>query len=181
MTREETERMAEGIVRLRDEILRRREPDAEGGAVELTPAQGAALRAAVRLGPLRVGELARALGVSVATASRTVDGLAALGLVERTGDPADSRAVRVCPTAKGVEEQGLRRAGFVRALERLLEELSEAERARLADSLETLSALLVARATAEDEDAGASARRYEPASRRRTPARSASVDPAARR
>jgi hypothetical protein len=40
MKREETERMAEGIVRLRDEILRRREPDAEGGAVELTPAQG---------------------------------------------------------------------------------------------------------------------------------------------
>ena len=40
MKREETERMADGIVRLRDEILRRREPDAEGGAVELTPAAG---------------------------------------------------------------------------------------------------------------------------------------------
>ena len=50
MSREDTERMADGIVRLRDEILRRREPDAEGGAVELTPAQGAALRAVVRLG-----------------------------------------------------------------------------------------------------------------------------------
>jgi DNA-binding MarR family transcriptional regulator len=181
MTREETERMAEGIVRLRDEILRRREPDAEGGAVELTPAQGAALRAAVRLGPLRVGELAAALGVSVATASRTVDGLASLELVERAGDPADSRAVRVCPTAKGVEEQRLRRARFVRALERLLEELSEEERARLADSLETLNALLVARVPFEDDDAEPGTEDYEPASRRRTPVRSASDDPAARR
>jgi DNA-binding MarR family transcriptional regulator len=174
MSREDTERMAEGIVRLRDEILRRREPDAEGGAVELTPAQGAALRAVVRLGPLRVGELAGALGVSVATASRTVDGLAALELVARAGDPVDSRAVRVCPTSKGVEEQRLRRARFVRALERLLEELSEEERARLADSLETLNALLVARAPDGAKD-------YEPASRRRTSARSASDEPAARR
>jgi DNA-binding MarR family transcriptional regulator len=143
MTRDETERMAEGIVRLRDEILRRREPDAQGGAVELTPAQGAALRAVVRLGPLRVGALAEALGVSVATASRTVGGLAALGLVQRSGDPADSRAVRVAATAKGAREQRLRRERFVRALERLLEDLSEVERRRLADSLETLSALLV--------------------------------------
>ena len=142
MKREETERMAEGIVRLRDEILRRREPDAEGGAVELTPAQGAALRAVVRLGPLRVGALAEALGVTVATASRTVDGLAALGLVQRAGDPSDSRAVRVAATPKGSEEHRLRRDRFVRALERLLEELSEVERRRLADSLATLSALL---------------------------------------
>jgi DNA-binding MarR family transcriptional regulator len=147
MTREETERMAEGIVRLRDEILRRREPDAEGGSVELTPAQGTALRTVVRLGPLRVGALAEALGVSVATASRTVDGLAALGLVQRTGDPADSRAVHVAATAKGAREQRLRRERFVRALERLLADLSEVERRRLADSLETLSALL-----AEDRD-----------------------------
>jgi DNA-binding MarR family transcriptional regulator len=142
MKREETERMAEGIVRLRDEILRRREPDAEGGAVELTPAQGAALRTVVRLGPLRVGALAEALGVTVATASRTVDGLAGLGLVQRTGDPSDSRAVRVAATPKGSEEHRLRRDRFVRALERLLEELSEVERRRLADSLATLSALL---------------------------------------
>ena len=80
--------------------------------------------------------------MTVATASRTVDGLAALGLVQRTGDPSDSRAVRVAATPKGSEEQRLRRDRFVRALERLLEELSEVERRRLADSLATLSALL---------------------------------------
>jgi DNA-binding MarR family transcriptional regulator len=157
MTAGETERMAEGIVRLRDEILRRREPDAEGGAVELTLAQGAALRAVVRLGPLRIGALAEALGVSVATASRTVDNLASLGLVRRAGDPADARAVRVTATPKGSEEQRLRRARFVRALERLLEELSEEERRRLADSLETLSTLLVARG--DEETAGPGRRR----------------------
>jgi DNA-binding MarR family transcriptional regulator len=151
MSCRDTERMAEGIVRLRDEILKRREPGADGGSVELTLAQGAALRAVVRLGPLRVGALAEALGVSIATASRSVDSLAALGLVRRAGDPLDSRAVRVAATRKGVQEQRRRRDRFVRALERLLEELSDEERRQLADSLETLSALLVA----PDDTAGA--------------------------
>ena len=159
MSHAETERMAEGIVRLRDEILRRREADTQGGAVELTVAQGAALRAVLRLGPVRVGALAEALGVSVATASRTVDSLAALGLVRRMGDPSDSRAVRVAATAKGRQEQRLRRRRFVRALERLLEELSEDERRQLADSLETLSALLVAPGDADDHEPAALSRR----------------------
>jgi DNA-binding MarR family transcriptional regulator len=144
MTGEQLERMAEGIVRLRAEILRRR-GDAEGTGVELTSPQALALRAVVRGGPLRVGALADELGVTVATASRTVDALTARGLVRREPDPEDARAVRVRATPAGTREHELRRRRFVRALERLMEELSADERRQLAESLETLSRLLASR------------------------------------
>jgi DNA-binding MarR family transcriptional regulator len=81
------------------------------------------------------------LGVTVATASRTVDSLAGAGLVRREADPADARAVRVVATARGRREFRLRHERFVRALGRLSEELSELERRQLADALETLGRL----------------------------------------
>jgi DNA-binding MarR family transcriptional regulator len=143
MRRDELERMAEGIVRLRSEILRLR---AEEGALppdELTTPQALALRTVVLEGPLRVGGLAAVLGVTVATASRTVDSLEALGLVQRERDPADARAVRVAATAKGRREHANRRERFVRALDRFMDELSEHERRQLADALETVNRLLV--------------------------------------
>lgn len=133
--------MAEGIVRLRSEILRRRA--GTGAGVELTSPQALALRAVVREGPLRMGALAEALGVSVATASRTVGLLAARDLVQREPDPEDARAVRVAATARGRREHERRRRRFVEALERLMGELSDDERRQLAQSLETLNRLLV--------------------------------------
>jgi DNA-binding MarR family transcriptional regulator len=69
MTRAELQRMAEGIVLLRDEIMRRRPEDV--GRVELTTPQARALRTIARTEPIRMGDLADQLGVSVATASRT--------------------------------------------------------------------------------------------------------------
>ncbi len=141
MTREELERMAEAIVRLRAEILRRRDTETLPAA-ELTTPQALALRSIVLEGPLRIGALADVLGVSVATASRTVDTLAARGLARRQPDPADARAVRVCATPRGKREHAVRRERFARALERLLDELSEHERRQLAASLETVGRLL---------------------------------------
>jgi DNA-binding MarR family transcriptional regulator len=132
MSRADVERMAEGIVRLRAEIIRRRGPEGETIGAELTTPQALALR---------MGALAEALGVSVATASRTVDTLEARGLVRRETDPVDARAVRVAPTARGRREHAARRARFVDALERLMDELSEHERRQLAESLETLNRL----------------------------------------
>lgn len=142
MKHDELERMAEGIVRLRLEILRRRAEEGGLPADELTTPQAIALRSVVRDGPLRVGCLAGALGVSDATASRTVDALEALGLVRRERDPADARAVRVAPTAQGRREHAGRRERFVRALDRFMAELSEHERRQLADALETVNRLL---------------------------------------
>jgi DNA-binding MarR family transcriptional regulator len=141
MSRDDLERMAEGIVRLRSEILRRRagEPDLPGA--ELTTPQALALRTIVLDGPLRMGALAETLGVSVATASRTVDALAARGLLRRESDPADARAVLVCATRRGKREWAARRERFVAALEQLMDELSEHERRQLSESLEALNRL----------------------------------------
>lgn len=142
MKRDELERMAEGIVRLRLEILRRRVEEGGLPPDELTTPQAIALRAVVVDGPLRVGSLATALGVSDATASRTVDALEALGLVKRERDPSDARAVQVAATARGRREHANRRERFVRALDRFMDELSEHERQQLADALVTVNRLL---------------------------------------
>ena len=137
--RAQVTRMAEGIVRLSMELQRRKE--GASSAHELTTTQAVALRMAVTEGPQRMGALAQLLGVTVATASRTVDSLAAAGLVRREADAADARAVRVVATSQGKREFRLRHGRFVRALESLSEELSELERRQLADALETLGRL----------------------------------------
>jgi DNA-binding MarR family transcriptional regulator len=135
----DVERMADGVVRLWTALQRRKEDGVS--TAELTTTQALALRTVVLAGPLRVGALAEALGVTVATASRTVDALVVRGFVRRNADPADARAVRVLPTPRGRREHRLRRQRFVGALARLSDELSEVERRRLAESLETLAAL----------------------------------------
>lgn len=133
------ERMAEGIVRLWMELQRRKE--GAPSTYELTTTQALALRVAVTAGPLRMGALAEALGVTIATASRTVDALVGAGLVRRGPDPADARAVRVVATRRGEREFRLRKERFARALSRLADELSDIERRQLADALETLGRL----------------------------------------
>ena len=138
-SRREAERIAEGILRLWRELQRRKE--GTPSTHELTTSQALALRVAVTEGPQRMGALAEALGVTVATASRTVDALAAAGLVRREADRADARAVRVVATARGKREFRLRNERFARAVGRLADDLSEIERRQLADALETLGRL----------------------------------------
>jgi DNA-binding MarR family transcriptional regulator len=134
------ERMADGLIHLRTELQRRREPG-EATTHELTTSQALALRLVIFEGPQRVGSLAKHLGVTMATASRTVDALVAADLVRREPDPQDARAVRVVLTARGRREHKVRYERFLRALERLSDDLSEVERRQLADSLETLGRL----------------------------------------
>lgn len=137
--RPDVERMAEGIVRLSMELQRRK--DAGPSTHELTTTQALALRVAVIEGPQRIGTIAGLLGVTVATASRTVDALVAAGLVRREADSADARAVRVVATARGKREFRVRQERFARALARLSDDLSEIEQRQLADALETLGRL----------------------------------------
>jgi DNA-binding MarR family transcriptional regulator len=157
VTREaESERLAEGIIRLWGELQRRKTTTGEElSTAELTTPQAIALRVVVREGPCRMGALAEALGVTVATASRTVDALAAQKLVRRERDPADARAVQVVATATGKREHLVRRKRFVAALGRLADDLSEHERRQLVESLETLGRLF-----ARSEEPPADARRY---------------------
>jgi DNA-binding MarR family transcriptional regulator len=80
---------------LHDELARRGHPD-------VRPAHGFALQA---IGPdgATASELGARLGVSKQAAGKTVDGLAALGYVERTADPADGRRRTVVVTPAGRE------------------------------------------------------------------------------
>ena len=140
MRQDNLERMADGLIRLRTELQRRKEPG-EVSTHELTTSQAQALRLVIFEGPQRIGSLAKHLGVTMATASRTVDALVATDLVRREADPEDARAVRVVLTARGRREHKLRYQRFLRALERLSDDLSELERRQLADALETLGLL----------------------------------------
>ena len=135
------ERMAAGIVQLWLELQRHKSADQAASTHDLTTSQALVLRLVVHEGPQRIGALADALGVTIATASRTVDALQRAGLVRREQDASDARAVRVALTARGRREHRLRHERFVRAVAELSNGLSEVERRQLADSLETLSRL----------------------------------------
>jgi DNA-binding MarR family transcriptional regulator len=102
----------------------------------LTSTQRAALIAIVDGGALRLGAVADALGTTDATATRTVQGLERLGLVERTPVTNDRRGIQVAATAEGrkVVARGRRRlAGAVANV------VPAADQARLAALLRELA------------------------------------------
>lgn len=87
---------------------------------------------------LRMGGLAGWLQVTPRSATEVVDALEAQGLVARTADPDDRRAVFVGLTDRGREVALEIRSARKAQTETLLEELSEADRAQLRTSLLTL-------------------------------------------
>ena len=101
----------------------RKEDEASG----LSPARLSALSVVVFAGPLTLGALARAEGVTPATISRIVDGLEEGGLVRRRPHPGDKRAVRLEVTAKGVRVLQRARDRRLRRLDQRLGELDERE------------------------------------------------------
>jgi DNA-binding MarR family transcriptional regulator len=92
------------VARLRDSIGRLarylRAIDAGSG---LTPTQMSLLASLVRLGPVRLSELARRENLNATLLSRAVSGLEARGLVARTADPLDGRAATVAITRTGTQ------------------------------------------------------------------------------
>jgi DNA-binding MarR family transcriptional regulator len=77
----------------------------------LTPAQGFMLRAVLQQPGMLQSELARALVIQRPTATRVLDGLQQLGLVERRPTLSDGRELAIHPTAAAQElEQGLNAA-----------------------------------------------------------------------
>jgi DNA-binding MarR family transcriptional regulator len=119
-------------------MIRRRSP-----GWDLTAAQSSVLTTLLDRGPLRMGELAAMEGVRMPTATSVVARLVKLGLVERTADPQDRRAVLVGLTVQGRTQIGEltdeRNARFAE----LLAGLSEAER-RLLEAAVPAMAHLVA-------------------------------------
>jgi DNA-binding MarR family transcriptional regulator len=116
-----------------------------GGADDGPPMTATARVALVELGdggPVRLNDLAARMGVSAPTASRSVDALRELGLVERVVDPEDRRAVRI---ELSVEGQALldRRTERARiAFEPAVAALSEADRKRFSQLLHRMTEAL---------------------------------------
>jgi DNA-binding MarR family transcriptional regulator len=93
-------------------------------------------------GPLRITDLAAAELVAQPTMTGIVRRLEQDGLVLRTTDPADARAVRVALTDKGHDELAAVRAKRAAVLEQRLDRLDDDARAALAAALDALDDLL---------------------------------------
>ena len=106
---------------------------------ELTPPQFWALRSIQELDQTKMSPLADRLGLSLGAASTLVDRLVTRGLVERTTDALDRRAVHVNPSAKGA--QVLREVIEAKGLltRQVFERLAPEARPELLRSLEALT------------------------------------------
>ena len=116
---------------LRHGVYLVRRLDADG---ELSSAQVSTLKMLLE-GGVRVGEIARNLGVRVPSATEQIIKLEKAGLARREADPDDSRAVRVVLTAEGrhaVEQANRRRNAMMAGI---LATLTEDEKRSLADAL----------------------------------------------
>ena len=93
---------AESTARLRaviGRLSRRLRPTVAGSG--LTPSQISVLFTVVRLGPLRLSELAEIESVNPTMLSRVTAQLCDAGLIRRSADPGDKRAAFVQSTAAG--------------------------------------------------------------------------------
>jgi DNA-binding MarR family transcriptional regulator len=106
---------------------------------DLSPHQARALRVVCAGDGVRLSELAEALRIAPRSATEVADGLQERGLVERTADPGDRRAVVLTATAAGRQVQ--REVDDARAADsaELFARLSAADRAELARILRSLS------------------------------------------
>jgi DNA-binding MarR family transcriptional regulator len=105
---------------------------------DLTPSQVRALRVLVEQDGTRVSDLAEALHIAPRSATEVADSLESRGLVERTPDPRDRRAVLLRPTRAGrtlrAEVEAARAAGARELFARLAPD-DRAELARLLRAL----------------------------------------------
>ena len=114
-------------------MFRRLDPEGELTAAQLS------LLSMISDSGLRVGDIAKNLGIKVPSATEQIIKLERAGLVTRRADPDDSRAVQVVITKAGtaaVESANQRRNAMVAGM---LQELSTAEIEQLAAALPIIS------------------------------------------
>jgi DNA-binding MarR family transcriptional regulator len=145
----EPTRLAQELERLALLLARQQGDLQPSDELPLSPTQRLALATAVGESPLRLGALAERMGTTDATASRTVDGLEALGLLHREPDPTDRRGVLVVATPKAVQFLAERRSRLVEVLASGLARMSEQDQARLVALLGGLNDVLDTRRPAE--------------------------------
>ncbi len=104
----------------------------------LTASKVSALASVDRLGPVRLGDLAAAEGVSSPTLTKLVDSLEAEGLVARSADATDRRATRVALTPAGRLRLKQIRSDRDAFLEQRLAQLTREERATLLAAIPVL-------------------------------------------
>jgi len=121
---------------LRHSIYLVRRLDADG---ELSAAQLSMLKMLLDAGPaaggVRVGEIARNLGVKVPSATEQIIKLERAGLARREPDPSDSRAVRVTLTEAGLAAVASANERRNAVMAGVLSSLSGEDRAALAAAL----------------------------------------------
>jgi DNA-binding MarR family transcriptional regulator len=105
---------------------------------DLSPHQARALKVVSERDGVRLSDLAEALHIAPRSATEVADGLQERGLIERTPDPGDRRAVLLRPTEEGRRIRG--EIGAARAADsaELFGRLSPADRAELARVLRAL-------------------------------------------
>lgn len=96
-----------------------------------------------RMQPVRLADLARAVGISQGTASTLVEALVRDDLVARNTDDVDRRAIRLTTTPAGTKQARAWIGDYVRAADEVFGGLNASEQrtltrllSRLADSLE---------------------------------------------
>jgi DNA-binding MarR family transcriptional regulator len=105
---------------------------------DVTPSQVRAIRVLATHGGVRSSELAQHLKIAPRSATEVVDALEAKGLVERSPDPSDRRAILLGLTDRGRElSDEVRRARGAES-ERMFERLTATDRANLARILRKL-------------------------------------------
>jgi DNA-binding MarR family transcriptional regulator len=124
-----TEELADRLHSIAIHLLRQvRVQDAASG---LAPARLSALSVLVFGGAMSLNDLARAEQVRPPTMSRIVDALESAGLIRRTVNPQDRRAVVLEATEKGIAILWQGRKRRVRFLAKHLSRLSEQERKQI--------------------------------------------------
>ncbi|MGW8481894.1 MarR family winged helix-turn-helix transcriptional regulator [Microbacterium sp. NPDC055903] len=86
-------------------------------------------------GPMSIAELSDALRLDASTLQRQTGAALKAGLVERIADPDGGVARKFALTETGLERMSASRERSIRALERILEDWTDAEIARFADDL----------------------------------------------
>lgn len=92
-----------------------------------------------RLQPVRLADLARAVGISQGTASTLVEALVRDGLVARNADDSDRRAIRLTTTPAGTEQSRAWLDDYIRAAGEIFASLSVEEQQTLTELLNRLA------------------------------------------
>jgi DNA-binding MarR family transcriptional regulator len=120
-------------------VSRRLRPTVAGSA--LSPSQISVLFTVVRLGPLRLSEVAEIESLNPTMLSRIAAQLCDAGLIRRSADPGDRRAAFLAPTAAGRRIRERIHREHTRALSAHVDGLDEQQQAALWNALPVLEEL----------------------------------------